>query len=100
LLDSDELYDLVTDPVELKNLITEPETAGVRDRLHAELIAWVNRTRDPLRGPHRSRRAWKERTLSSWGGPTRPRPNDERYYPTSLLYDSALPIDRYEYPKA
>lgn len=101
LLDRDELYDLVDDPLELKNLIGEPGHASVRDALHGEIVAWMNRTRDPLRGPHWSRRPWKggENFGSTWGGPTRPRPFDEAYFPRTLLYDTGEVVDRYEYEK-
>ena len=63
LLDTDELYDLATDPGELRNLIASPAHAPHRDRLHREIIHWMNRTRDPLRGPHWSRRDWSNPTL-------------------------------------
>lgn len=100
LLDTDELYDLAEDPLELRNRIAETASAEVRDRLHAALIAWMNRTRDPLRGPHWLRRAWGDPEAgSTWGGPTRPRPADEPWYPRSLLYETGQPVDRYEYAK-
>lgn len=100
LLDTDELYDLETDPLEMRNLIADPVFAAIRDHLHREIVAWMNRTRDPLRGPHWSRRAWTSSTIgSTWGGPTRPRPFDEAFFPKSLLYDTAEVVDRYEYAK-
>jgi hypothetical protein len=33
----DELYDLETDPYEIRNVIDDPSMAGVRDHLRAEL---------------------------------------------------------------
>ena len=100
LLDTDELYDLTTDPLELHNRINDPALTAVRDRLHAALIGWMGRTRDPLRGPHWSRRAWTSQEIgSTWGGPTRPRPFDEPWYPKTILYETGKPIDRYEYAK-
>jgi uncharacterized sulfatase len=100
LLDTDELYDLTNDPLELSNRILDPATAGTRNRLHDALIAWMNRTRDPLRGPHWLRRVWTSPDVgSTWGGPTRPRPHDEPWYPKSMLYETAQPIDRFEYAK-
>ena len=68
-------------------------------RTRDELLAWMNRTRDPLRGPHWARRPWGSRPGSTWGGPTRPRPFDEAYYPKTLLYDTGKVIDRFEYSK-
>lgn len=43
-----ELYDLVADPLELTNLIADPAHADVRDRLQADLDAWMRRVDDPL----------------------------------------------------
>jgi hypothetical protein len=37
----DELYDLESDPYELRNAIDDPEMASVRDRLRAELESLV-----------------------------------------------------------
>jgi uncharacterized sulfatase len=100
LFDTDELYDLKRDPLEIVNLINDPAHGEVRAWLHAEIMAWMNRTRDPLRGPHWKQRYWgKGMNCSSWGGPTRPRPADVDWYPRSLLYDTAGVVDKYEYEK-
>jgi hypothetical protein len=53
-----------------------------------------------MRGPHWQRRAWKEFSGSAWGGPTRPRPFDEGYFPKTLLYDTGEVIDRFVYAKS
>jgi len=98
LLDRDEFYDLQADPHELHNRIDEP--SAVRDVLMDHLLAWMNRTRDPLRSPHWERRPWRDASGScSWGGPTRPRPFDPEFYPETLLYDTGRRIDRLEYDK-
>ena len=89
LLDTDELYDLSTDPAELHNCIDDPAHAAARDHLHDTLLDWMNRTRDPLRGPHWGRRTWRDLGCSAFQGPTRPRPLDEAYFPATLLYDTA-----------
>lgn len=99
LLDADELYDLATDPQELRNLVGSPAQAAIRDRLHDRLLAWQGETRDPLRGPAWARRPWRDAGVSSWVGPTRPRPLDPPYEPHTLLYETARPIDRAVYPK-
>jgi uncharacterized sulfatase len=100
LLDRDELYDLADDPGELRNRIDDPACAAVRDTLHAELLAWMDRSRDPLRGPHWRRRPWaKLAPGSTWGGATRPRPEDDEWQPRVLLYETAEPVDRDEYGK-
>ena len=100
LLDTDELYDHAADPGEMRNLVNDPAHAAARDRLHGEILAWMNRTRDPLRGPHWRRRPWGGITNgSTWGGPTRPRPADEAWFPKSLLYDTAEEVACYEYNK-
>jgi len=99
LLDTDELYDLETDPHELRNLINDPVTFKIRDHLHHRLIDWMGRTRDPLRCTEWSLRAWGGWRESSWGGPTRPRPFDESWSPKTLLYDTAEIADRPLYDK-
>jgi uncharacterized sulfatase len=99
LLDTDELYDLSTDSAELHNLINAPEHTTARDRLHDALLDWMNRTRDPMRGPHWARRAWRDISDSAFRGPTRPRPGDEAYFPTVLLYDTGHPAEKLVYPK-
>ena len=43
-----ELYDLQEDPHEFRNLAENPDYAGTRRRLFAELTAWQKRIRDPL----------------------------------------------------
>ncbi len=88
LLDTDELYDLENDPLEMRNLIHDPAHTKIRDELHRQLMDWMGTTRDPLRGPHWSRRNWMDSGASSFGGPTRPRPFDEAYYPRTLMYKS------------
>lgn len=98
LSDKDELYDLETDPDELRNLIDDEAHGEIRDQLHREIVEWMNRTRDPFRGPQWISRAWNGRAASSWGGPTRPRPADG-FNPHTLLYDTAEPIDRLVYDK-
>lgn len=99
LMDSDELYDVAEDPAELNNRIDDPGTAAIRDRLHDAILAWQGETRDVLRGPHWGRRSWRDIGRSSWGGPTRPRPFDEKFYPRSLLYDTGEVVDRFVYDK-
>jgi uncharacterized sulfatase len=99
LLDRDELYDLASDPLELDNRIMDPGLGDVRARLHDRLLAWMNVTRDPLRGPVWGRRAWREMSASSWRGPTRPRPFDPLFEPKTLLYDTGRVVDRLDYPK-
>jgi uncharacterized sulfatase len=61
LLTSDELYDLSSDPAELKNLINTPDSdlQNLRKRLHDQLLDWMNQTRDPFRGYYWERRPWR-----------------------------------------
>jgi uncharacterized sulfatase len=93
---TDELYDHETDPHELRNLIDAPEYAAVRDGLHDRLLEWMNRTRDPFRGPIWERRPWRRERRLGWRGPTRPRP-DDGYERRVLLYATGLPVERWEY---
>ncbi|HEX8458471.1 MAG TPA: sulfatase-like hydrolase/transferase [Pyrinomonadaceae bacterium] len=45
----DELYDLMADPHEMKNLAAEPSMRSVRDELLRRLQTWMERTNDPAR---------------------------------------------------
>jgi uncharacterized sulfatase len=76
LLSTDELYDLDEDPQEMKNLIDSDAHADARDRLHAAILDWMDRTRDPFRGAAWERRPWQQRRRQQWDGPTRHRPDD------------------------
>jgi len=89
LLTSDELYDLETDPQEMYNLIGSEAHAEVRDRLHAQLLEWMNRTRDPFRGPAWERRPWQCKRTLGWDGPMRVRPDDGYERPV-LNYSTGL----------
>ncbi len=92
LLSSDELYDLEADPEELHNLIASGPHAEIRDRLHASLLKWMNRTRDPFRGPVWERRPWQEVRTLGWKGPLRVRPEDGYERPV-LSYSTGLEPD-------
>lgn len=99
LLDSDEFYDLQEDPEEVNNLIESASLALIRDRLHDAILAWQGETRDVLRTPIWGRRSWRDIGQSTWGGPTRPRPFDDQFFPRSLLYDTGEEIDQFVYDK-
>ena len=48
----EELYDLTEDPSEQRNLIADPDLAGVAEAARIRLAEWMERTDDPLRhGP-------------------------------------------------
>ena len=94
LLFTDELYDLAEDPQEMKNLIGSPAHAQVRDRLHQALLDWMNRTRDPFRGPVWERRPWQPRRTLRWTGPTRHRP-DDGYERRVLDYTTGLEVEQF-----
>ncbi len=93
LLTTDELYDLDSDPAELKNLINSPEHASKRNALHDTLLAWMDRTRDPFRGYYWGRREWRRDFPVTWSnsGMTRQRENDG-YEPRQLVYETGLPM--------
>jgi N-sulfoglucosamine sulfohydrolase len=56
-----ELYDLVVDPLERRNLAGRPEVAAVQRDLERRLWAWMEETHDPLlRGPIPSPRFRRE----------------------------------------
>jgi uncharacterized sulfatase len=94
---TDELYDLETDPGEIVNLIESEEHAAIRDSLHDRILNWMDRTRDPFRGPVWERRSWRTDRRMGWGkGATRPRP-DDGYERRVLLYRTGLPVEKWEY---
>jgi uncharacterized sulfatase len=100
LMTSDELYDLSTDPGEMHNLIDSPETATIRNRLHDQLLDWMNTSRDPFRGYYWGRRSWRPDFLETWAnaGMTRQRESDG-YLPRELDYDTGLPMKSATRPK-
>jgi len=57
--DTDELYDLETDPGELRNRINDPACAAIRDELHDRLLQHLDRVQDPLRGDCWAARPWR-----------------------------------------
>ena len=95
---TDELYDLEQDPQEMNNLIDQPGSRAVREHLHNSILTWMDRTRDPFRGPIWERRPWKQNPKMRWGGSTRPRP-DDGYEPRVLLYETGMPVGQWEYKK-
>ena len=97
---TDELYDLEKDPLEMDNLIDSEEYAEIRDFLHDKLLEWMDKTRDVFRGPIWERRPWKKKRRMGWNGSgkTRPRP-DDGYEPRVLLYETGLPVEKWEYDK-
>jgi len=97
LLDVDEYYDQSSNPLEIENQIdSDPEK---RDALHDVLLDWMDKTRDPLRGPDWARRPWRDVSKSSWGGPTRPRGFDEAFQPKTLLYVTGREPKSYVFKK-
>jgi arylsulfatase A-like enzyme len=46
LYDGDELYDLVADPWEMRNLVDDPAYAGVKAELRGRVVAHIERTGD------------------------------------------------------
>jgi uncharacterized sulfatase len=90
LLHTDELYDLIEDPGEVRNLIDDPAHAATRDALHDRLLDWTYEKRDPFRGPCWERRPWRSTRRFRWRGAFRPRPADG-YAPEVRDYDTGMP---------
>lgn len=59
LMTQDELYHLGEDPEELNNLILNVNHVKTRNRLHDEILNWMNETRDPYRGYYWEQRPWR-----------------------------------------
>lgn len=60
LMTTDELYDLESDPYEMKNLINETDSAKIRNDLHDQLLGHMNNSRDIYRGYYWERRPWRQ----------------------------------------
>ncbi len=94
LLSQDELYDMQEDPAEMFNLIDSDDHKDVRNKLHDEILDWMNRTRDPFRGYYWERRPWRDdarKPTWDYTGYTRQRENEE-YERRQLNYSSGLPM--------
>ena len=85
------MYDTVSDPYNLKNVISDENYAAARNALHDELLDWMNRTRDPFRGYQWQCRPWRKDKRPSWNvdGYTRQRENDPGEY-RQLDYSTGL----------
>ena len=97
LENTDELYDTVNDPDEMKNLIYDSASETVRDELHRRIVDFMNDTRDPYRGYQWKVRSWnKDKEKPDWDvdACTRQRPNgtgEKR----QLDYDTGLEISEF-----
>ena len=87
---TDELYNLERDPRETVNLIGDEASVAERDRMHDNLLDWMDRSRDPWRGSYWARRPWRDAKRSDWTGGTRFNPPDG-YRPEFLDYDTGFP---------
>ncbi|MCD8325143.1 MAG: sulfatase-like hydrolase/transferase [Lachnospiraceae bacterium] len=97
LLDQiDELYDMLEDPCEMRNLIFEEAYYETARALHEKLLNWMNETRDPFRGYDWELRPWRKQDTReatwSYTGYTRQRENEE-YEPRQLDYATGLPME-------
>ena len=95
LLDTDEFYDLETDPYDVENRINDEAYEAVRNELHDKLLAHMDDTRDLYRGYQWKMRPWRKNVTPDWnnGGYTRQRENEE-YEPRQLDYDTGLPMEK------
>lgn len=93
LLDTDELYDMHSDPCEVHNLIDDAAHATQRDTLHDAILQHMNDTRDLYRGYQWACRPWRKGKAPTWENDdhTRQRENEE-YEPRQLDYDTGLPM--------
>lgn len=90
LEDRDELYNLREDPAELHNRIDNPADAATRDRMHDELLDYMNQIIDPFRGYCWERRPWRSSRRFGWTGQWRPYPEDG-YAPPIRDYRTGRP---------
>ena len=87
---TDELYDIASDPHELRNLINDLACAQTRDALHTALIDWMHEHIDPQRGRPWEIRPWHRIEHQTWKAPMRPVPTDG-YRPPYIDYDTGCP---------
>lgn len=100
LLCTDELYDLQSDPDEMKNLIDSAEHASIRNELHDRVLAWMDDTRDPFRGYYWTTRPWRPDIKADFhcSGMMRITPYDG-YLPRDLVYETGLDATKNVYWK-
>lgn len=93
VMDTDELYDLETDPYEVINLIDDAQHTQIRNGLHDRLLDHMDQTRDPYRGYQWSCRSWRKENQPTWqnSGYTRQREHEE-YEERQWDYDTGLPM--------
>ena len=93
LCDTDELYDIQSDPHNLVNLIDDPACAAIRNELHDRILSWMNETRDPFRGYQWKCRLWRTDYAPDWevDGYTR-QPSPEPGEARQLDYATGLPM--------
>ncbi|MBN1669989.1 MAG: sulfatase-like hydrolase/transferase [Kiritimatiellae bacterium] len=91
LFESDEFYNLASDPYETENRIEDSAHAAARDRLHDWLLAEMDRIRDPFRSFRWGARDWRcVRRPFYHGGARRNRPADFPFTSVSLEADGSL----------
>jgi uncharacterized sulfatase len=90
LFDTDEFYDLDSDPHEMVNRIDEPALAAVRDSLHDRLLDEMDRIRDPFRGFRWGDRPWRSvRKAFYHGGARREKPRGFPFEPRGIGADGS-----------
>ncbi|PJC86697.1 hypothetical protein CSW98_06805 [Vibrio sp. HA2012] len=90
LFTSDELYDRNKDVSEIYNLIDHPDYIEIRNKMHDNLLAYMEKVRDPFRTFEWATRPWRMDKQPQWMGSFRPRPEDG-YSPVVRDYDTGLP---------
>jgi arylsulfatase A-like enzyme len=85
LLDTDELYDLAVDPLEIYNCINDSRYTAIRDQLHDVLLAEMDRIRDPFRSFHWGNRSWRSVRSAFYKGSNRGRPQGFPFESSGVL---------------
>lgn len=87
LEDTDEFYDLKSDPYEMHNLIHDEASACTRDALHDAILKEMDRTNDPFRGYYWLYRPWRRGLPApSWRFTGATRYMDKDHTPRQLDY--------------
>ena len=91
LFQTDELYDQLNDPGEITNLIDSEEHCEVRNKLHQQILDWMNETLDPFRGELWINRYWKKEKVDiPWGKTAARYRLDDGYLPPVRQYSTGL----------
>lgn len=84
LFETDELYDLATDPYEMQNIVNVSRDEAVPHKLHDAILLEMDRIRDPFRGFRWGAREWRTARTPRYHAPSRNAPKGFPFQPVGL----------------